>query len=43
MGLCSRMGLLLHCTFGGGVWVGCIVSATAMGEVLVSAPSEVGW
>ena len=43
MGLCSQMGLLLHCTFGGGVWVGCVVSATAMGAVLVSAPSEVGW
>ena len=41
MGLCSQRGLSLNCTFGGGVWVGCGVSAMAMGEVLVSAPSEV--
>ena len=50
MGLCSRRGLLLNCTFDRGgycslgcVWVGCVVSAKAMGAVLVSAPSEVGW
>ena len=48
MGLCSRRGLLLNCTFGGEdycslgcVWVGCVVSATAMGAGLESAPSEV--
>ena len=50
MGLCSRRGILLDCMFGWGdycplgcVWVGCIVSTTAMGAVLVSAPLEVGW
>ena len=50
MGLCSRRGLLLNCTFVGGdycslgcVWVEFVVSATAMVAVLVSAPSEVGW